>query len=114
VETLMAFPPIHPDLAVIHVLRADLDGNAQIGDNRAMDEELLLASSQVILTAEEIVDELPRADLLGAFVQGVVHLPRGAAPTSCHPLYPLDGEALLTYTETVSDPPSCRAYLENF
>src|SRR5512139_3319398 len=30
-EELIAFPALHPDVAVIHALRADSDGNAQIG-----------------------------------------------------------------------------------
>jgi acyl CoA:acetate/3-ketoacid CoA transferase alpha subunit len=41
-EQLMAFPAICPDVAVIHALRADEQGNAQIGDNKGVDEELLL------------------------------------------------------------------------
>ena len=57
-ETLVAFPAIHPDISIIHALRADPDGNAQIGDNKGVDEELAIASEYVIVTAEEIVPEL--------------------------------------------------------
>jgi glutaconate CoA-transferase subunit A len=110
-EELMAFPAIHPDVAVIHALRADFDGNAQIGDHKAIDEELALAADTVIVTAEEIVPELDRADLVAPFVRAVILAPNGASPTSCHPLYPLDGEALLAYTERVSDPHSFQSYL---
>ena len=113
-ETLMAFPAIHPNVAVIHALRADAQGNAQIGDNKAVDEELLMTSDTVIVTAEEIVPELKRADLVAPLVHAVVLAPHGAAPTSCHPLYPLDGEAILDYTEQVSDPPSFAAYIERW
>ncbi len=109
-EELMAFPAIRPDVAVIHALRADRDGNAQIGQNRGVDEELYLTAGQVILTAEEIVPELTKADLVGPMVTAVVHAPQGAAPTSCHPLYPLDGQALLDYAEQVSDPASFAKY----
>jgi glutaconate CoA-transferase subunit A len=112
-EELVAFPAIHPDVAVIHALRADPDGNAQIGDNKGVDEELSMASGQVIVTAEEIVPELTKADLVAPFVHAVVHAPHGAAPTSCHPLYPLDGEALLAYTEQVSDINSFEKYLDH-
>jgi glutaconate CoA-transferase subunit A len=113
-ETLIAFPPIHPDVTVIHALRADVQGNAQIGDNKAVDEELLMASDTVIITAEEIVPELKRADLVAPLVHAVVLAPKGAAPTSCHPLYPMDGEALMDYTEQVSDPISYEAYVERW
>lgn len=110
-EELMAFPAIRPDVAVIHALRADPQGNADTGDNKGVDEELAIVSGEVIVTADEIVPEMKRATLTAPFVDAVVHAPRGAAPTSCHPLYPLDGEALLAYTESVSDPASFNAYL---
>lgn len=113
-EELMAFPAIRPDVAVIHALRADPEGNAQIGQNKGVDEELFLAAGQVIITAEEIVPTLDRADVVAPLVRAVVSAPRGAAPTSCHPLYPLDGEALLQYTETVSDPESYAAFVNGW
>jgi glutaconate CoA-transferase subunit A len=113
-EELMAFPAIRPDVAVIHALRADTDGNAQIGKNRGVDEELALTAHTVIVTAEEIVPELTEADLVAPFVHWVAAAPGGAAPTSCHPLYPVDGEALLAYTEQVSDPASFQVYTQSW
>ncbi len=113
-ETLIAFPAIHPDVTVIHALRADLEGNAQIGGNKGIDEELVLAAKTVIVTAEEIVPELERADIVAPFVHVVIHAPRGAQPTSCHPLYPIDGESLIAYVEQVSDPASFETYVARF
>jgi glutaconate CoA-transferase subunit A len=112
-EELVAFPAIHPDIAVIHALQADLDGNALIGDNQGVDEELTLAADKVILTVEEIVPELSRADLVGPLIQHIVLAPHGAAPSSCHPLYPLDGAAFLAYTEQVADPASFQVFLSH-
>ena len=110
-EELMAFPAITPDVAVIHALRADEQGNAQIGDNKGIDEELALAAHKVIITAEEIVPELSKADLVAPFTTAVVAAPRGALPTSCHPLYPLDGMTILEYTAQVGDADSFQRYL---
>jgi glutaconate CoA-transferase, subunit A len=110
-EELIAFPAIHPDVAVIHALRSDSDGNAQIGANKGVDEELVLTADRVILTTEKVVSELTKADLVGPLVHGVALASGGAKPTSCHPLYPLDGEALMAYTEQVSDPGSFEAFL---
>jgi glutaconate CoA-transferase, subunit A len=110
-EELAAFPAIHTDVAVIHALRADEDGNAQIGDNRGVDLELALTANNVLITAEEIVPKLNRADIVAPFVTAVVYAPRGAYPTSCHPLYALDGEWLLSYTDHVSDPASFEKFL---
>lgn len=113
-EELMAFPAIHPDVAVIHALRADREGNAQIGDNPGVDEELVLTAGKVILTVEEFVPELARADIVGPLVHAMAPAENGAAPTSCHPRYPLDGAALLAYTEQVSDPASLERFLDGW
>ena len=112
-EELMAFPAIKPDIAVIHALKADWEGNAQIGDNPGVDQELALTAGSVIVTADEIVPELKKAELAAPWVDAVIHTPLGAAPTSCHPLYDLDGEAILAYIEQVSDPDSWGKYVEN-
>lgn len=98
-EELTAFPAIEVDLAVIHAIKADPQGNAVIGKNRGVDRELPLVANQVIVTAEEIVASLDEADILGPMVDCVVHAPQGAWPTSCHPCYPLDGFAILEYLE---------------
>jgi glutaconate CoA-transferase subunit A len=113
-EELMAFPAIRPDVAVVHALRADQEGNAMLGKNLAVDQELAATASQVFVTAEEIVPALETADLVAPFVDGVALAPRGALPTSCHPLYPLDGEAVLAYSEQVSDPDTFRAFLDRW
>ena len=110
-EELIAFPAIHPDVSVIHALVADSDGNALIGDNKGVDIELSLTSKKVIITAEEIVPELSKADLVAPCVHAVVLLPGGALPTSCHPRYPLDTKAILEYAEKVSDQDSFDNYL---
>jgi glutaconate CoA-transferase subunit A len=98
-ERLTAFPAIHCDVAVIHALQADLEGNANIGKNWGVDRELALVAETVIITAEEVVPRLTQADVLAPVVQAVVHAPGGAWPTSCHPRYPLDGAAALRYSE---------------
>ena len=113
-EKLMAFPAIKPDVAVIHAIKADREGNAIIGKNKGVDEELTLAADKVILTTEEIVPQLERADLITQFIDIVVQAKNGASPTSCHPLYQINGEASLEYIERVSDPISFAAYLPGF
>jgi glutaconate CoA-transferase subunit A len=113
-EELMAFPAIRPDVAVVHALSADQDGNAIIGKNKGVDEELMATAGTVLITSEEIVPELDTVDLIAPLAHGLILAPRGAAPTSCHPIYPLDGNALLAYTEQVSDPDSFAAFLDRW
>lgn len=98
-QQLTAFPAIKPDVAVIHALEADREGNAAIGKNQGIDRELALAADQVIVTCERIVDRLDKADIIGPVVDAVVECPNGAWPTSCYPEYALDGEAVLEFIE---------------
>ncbi|MBK8901732.1 MAG: CoA transferase subunit A [Anaerolineaceae bacterium] len=99
-ETLTAFPAIHVDVAVIHVLQADHFGNATLGANPTIDEMLTHVAQTVILTAEEVVDELTGpVEVMGLPVTAVCHVPNGAWPTSCYPAYPLDGEEILRYID---------------
>ncbi|RMF32524.1 MAG: CoA transferase subunit A [Chloroflexi bacterium] len=96
----VAFPAIACDVAVLHALRADREGNAVLGGNLGIDQELAMAARRVIVTAEEVVERLDGPlDLAGLVVDGVVPAPRGAWPTSCYPFYPLDGQELLRYVE---------------
>lgn len=102
-EELIAFPAIECDVAVIHALAADASGNARIGGNQGVDRELSLVARTVIVTTETIVPALEQVDILAPTVTAVVEAPQGAWPTSCHPLYPFDGRALLEYTESVGN-----------
>ena len=98
-DKFIAFPAINCDVAVIHALQADRTGNALIGNNPGIDPELALLADTTIITTEELVDKLDNADIPGPVVQAVTLAPKGALPTSCHPLYPLDGNAILEYTK---------------
>lgn len=98
-ETLIAYPAIACDVAVIHALKADPTGNAIIGGNPGVDIELAMMARSTIVTAEEIVERLDRADIPAPAVHAVAHAPRGAWPTSCHPIYPLGGGEILNYID---------------
>ncbi len=95
---LTAFPAISCDVAVIHVFKADRAGNSLLGGNPTIDRELAAIASTTIITAEEIVDRFEQeVNIPSRDVSMVVHCPRGAWPTSCYPLYPLDGDEILRY-----------------
>ena len=111
-EELIAFPAIKPDIAVIHALQVDFDGNANIGKNKGVDEELSIIADTVIITAEEIVPELSKANIVAPFVDAIVLAPNGAKPTSCHPKYPMDGNSILDYSEQVNDPTSFTTFIQ--
>lgn len=113
-DELAAFPAIRPDVAVIHALQSDTEGNAIIGDHKGVDEELALTAGTLVVTAERIEAELRQVGMVAPLVHAVVLAPGGALPTSCHPLYPLDGEMLLAYSEQVSDPDSFERFLDDW
>ncbi len=102
-EELIAFPAISCDVAVLHGLAGDRQGNVLINNNLGIDLELVYLADTVIATVERIVDELERTTD-GVIVpypgcHMIAEAPGGAAPTSCYPLYPLDGDLILRYGE---------------
>jgi glutaconate CoA-transferase subunit A len=86
---VIVIPPIAPDVAVLHVQRADKQGNLWI-DDPLYDELLIKASKRVIVSCEEIVDKIDRPTIAGRCVHAVVNIPRGAYPTACLGYYDYD------------------------
>ena len=102
-ETLTAFPAIDVDVCVLHGLASDSQGNVLLNNNLGIDLELVYASSLVIVTVEQYVDSIertPQTTILPAPGADYIALaPGGAKPTSCYPLYPLDGLEIMRYVE---------------
>src|SRR5215470_6313155 len=55
-EEICLIPALFPDVALIHVHRADPLGNAQVDGYPHMDADIAAAAHTVVLSAEEIVD----------------------------------------------------------
>jgi glutaconate CoA-transferase subunit A len=118
-EDVAVVPPITPDVALIHALKGDPEGNILV--DRIEDDHLLAqASRRVIASVEEIV---PGEDLAetpeGLFVSGIyvtalVHAPRGASPTGCRGHYEHDPIQIRRYLEAAKTPEAFHAYLEEY
>ena len=54
-QTLYAVPSLNPDVALIHVQRADVFGNAQIDGYELMDADVARAARRLVISAEAIV-----------------------------------------------------------
>ena len=86
-EELLAVRAIKPDLAILHVQRADGEGNAHGWGNFGVMREAAFAAKRVILTCEEIVDHDvilsdPNRNVIPGFVvTSVVHEPFGSHPS---------------------------------
>jgi len=86
-EELLAVRAIRPDVAVLHVQRADREGNGHVWGNFGVTREAALAAKKVILTCEEIVahdvilSDPNRTVISGFVVSSVVHEPLGSHPS---------------------------------
>jgi glutaconate CoA-transferase subunit A len=102
-DRLTAVAAITPDVAIVHVQRADEYGNAITWGNLGVTRDACLASRHVIITAEEIVSsDLIRADpnrviTPGFRVDAVVHFPWGAHPSPVPGYYNRDHRAFIDY-----------------
>jgi len=94
-ERLAAVPAIRPDLTIIHAQRADRAGNVLIEGIIGVQKEAALAATHVIVTVEEIVDDLrvpsPNASVLPYWtINAIVEAQGGAHPSYAHSYYRRD------------------------
>src|SRR3954471_24199543 len=110
-EKVLLVPALNPDVALIHVQRADAYGNAQIDGLPFMDIDLAMAANRVILTTERIVsnDQIRRAPdhtkIPFLCVDAVVEVPFGSAPHECYGVYEPMMNHLETYVKQVNGDP---------
>jgi glutaconate CoA-transferase subunit A len=102
-EELMAFPAIGCDVAILHGLAGDTDGNVMLNNNLGVDMDLAMVAEKVIVTVERQVNQLQRStDGLLLPSPAATHIalaPRGAYPTSCYPDYPVSGGEFMRYVD---------------
>lgn len=102
-EELTAVRAIAPDVAVVHALRCDAEGNAQWDGTSGPDVEMAKAARRVIVTCEEVVARevlvanAHMTKLPGYYVEAVIEAPFGAHPTSHAPRYSSDPWQLMEY-----------------
>ena len=109
-QRLAAVAAIIPDVAIVHVQRADEYGNAHAWGNLGVARDACLASRRVIITAEEIVS----ADIIsrdpnrvitpGFRVCAVVHCPWGGHPSPVPGCYNRDHQTFIDYRRASKTP----------
>ncbi len=113
-------PALQPDVAIIHVQRADAEGRAHAWGGLGICEEAALAAKGVIYTAEEIVPAEvilsdPNRVLAPAFkTLAVVHSPGGAHPSPVQGYYNRDHKAYAEYHEHSRTPEDFAAWLQEW
>ncbi|HEX2176012.1 MAG TPA: CoA-transferase [Nocardioidaceae bacterium] len=122
-EELVAMPALHLDAALVHLNRADGQGNGQyLGPDPYFDDLYCLAARRRFLSCERVVgtaeltaESAPQSLLLNRMmVDGVVEAPGGAHFTSCIPDYGRDEPFQRAYAEAAADADGWRAFEERF
>lgn len=119
-EDVVVVPSLTPDVAIVHVQRADINGNAHVWGILGEQRLAAFASQRVILTAEEIVDEAvirsdPNRTLIpGMVVDAVCHVPFCAHPSYTQGYHDRDNEFYLAWDEISKTADSVKAYIEEW
>jgi glutaconate CoA-transferase, subunit A len=112
--------PLNPDVAIVHVQRADQSGNAQVWGATGEIADAAFASRAVIMTAEKIVGEEtirtdPNRTVIPAWaVDAVVHLPWASHPSFVQGFYARDNAFYREWADLSRDDHSVVAYLEQW
>lgn len=119
-QRLCLVPAINPDVALIHVQRADPEGNSHAWGIVADLREGAFASQKVIISAEEIVPpEMIRRDpnrtvIPGFRVNAVVEEPWGAHPSYAQGYYDRDNEFYMQYDQMTREVDGFNAFLNEW
>ncbi len=119
-EEVIVVPALNPDVAIVHVQRADVHGNAHLWGIIGEQKEAAFAARRVILTAEEIVDEeVIRSDpnrtlIPGFIVSAVCHVPYACHPSYAQGYYDRDNAFYLQWDKLSESPQAVQEWLEEW
>ncbi len=122
-EELVAVPALNLDAALIHVNRADRQGNGQILADDPMFDDLFAAaadatymSTEKVIPTAQFADEGPRQTLKISrmHTRGVIESPHGAHFTECPPDYARDEAFQKWYASTAKDPAAWKRFVDEF
>ena len=119
-KDVIVVPALNPDVAIVHVQRADENGNAHLWGIIGEQKEAAFAAKKVILTAEEIVDEaVIRSDpnrtmIPGIVVSAVCHVPFACHPSYAQGYYDRDNEFYLAWDKISESTDSVKAWLDEW
>jgi glutaconate CoA-transferase subunit A len=119
-KDVIVVPALNPDVAIVHVQRADAQGNAHLWGIIGEQKEAAFAAKKVILTAEEIVDEsVIRSDpnrtmIPGIIVHAVCHVPYACHPSYAQGYYDRDNAFYLEWDKISSSPEAVKSWLDEW
>jgi glutaconate CoA-transferase subunit A len=119
-EKLHAVKALVPDVAIVHVQRADREGNSHCWGGFGVMLEAVHAARKVIVLAEEIVEpeviasDPNRTVIPGFLVTAVVESPWGAHPSPVQGYYSRDNAYFRQYHEQTKTPSSFAKWQERW
>lgn len=119
-ESLWAVRALNPDVTIVHVQRADAEGNAHCWGNFGVMIEGVRAAKRVIVVAEEIVtpeiiaSDPNRTVIPGFLVNAVVECSYGAHPSPVQGYYNRDNDFFREYHEQTKSTAESDAWLDRW
>src|SRR5690348_11424572 len=119
-EPLLAVRALNPDVTIVHVQRADENGNAHCWGNFGVMIEAVRAAQRVIVVAEEIVEpeviasDPNRTVIPGFLVSAVVESKYGAHPSPVQGCYKRDDAFFRQYHELTKTQADSEAWLRRW
>jgi len=111
---------VRPDVAVVHVQRADAEGRAHAWGPVGITEEAGLAAERIVITCEQLVDsEVTLSDpnrilFPETKVAAVVHSPGGAHPSPVQGFFKRDHAFYRNYAALSRSPAGFQSWLEEW
>ena len=119
-KKLLAVRALNPDVTIVHVQRADAEGNAHCWGNFGVMIEAVRAAKRVIVVAEEIVEpEIIASDpnrtvVPGFLVNAVIECRYGAHPSPVQGYYKRDDTFFRQYHEQTKTKSDSDAWLDRW
>jgi glutaconate CoA-transferase subunit A len=119
-DPIVLLPALQPDVACIHGVMADRDGNVYVGRRREL-ATMAHAARRTVATVERVADtdflrdeRLAPGTISGTYVDAIAVAERGAWPTALLDEYQADTVHLATYAKMARSEEGFREYLARF
>lgn len=117
-DPILILPALHPDVAAIHAVMADAQGNVWVGRRREC-ATLAHASRKLLVTVERVVpgnlledERLAPGTISAAYVEGFAVVERGAHPVALLDEYGFDAAYVAAYARAARTDEGYRAWAE--
>lgn len=116
-EQLAAVASHRPDVGIVHAQRADRRGNVLVEGIVGIQKETVLASTNAIVTVEEVVEDLNVPSLNSVVIPGwtidaIAVVPGGARPSYAHGYYARDNVFYQEWDQISRDRDSFKSWMQ--